>query len=307
MRLDFNVLWVDDQQNLVTSTKDRIEYLVRKEGFRLQVQFAESIEKAKLFLSNDIYGDHIDLILMDYDLGAGGKGDDGLVEVRNIFEYKDVIFYSAHASSLPALVAEKQLQGIFCSTRDTLHETVLGVFDSLMKKVLDIDHSRGIVMGATSDIDHLIVGCLSSTFEHGCEDNRLHAFQTVERHLEEKSKKFAKDTAKIAAIKHISELLDFHHTYTSNDRMRLLTALFERDGRFSEAVNSIKEYLEKTVPRRNDLAHLRVEANGFSRKLFNRKGEELTQQEMRELRLALLNFQEIIEVLMSEIGISKLN
>lgn len=303
MRLDFNVLWVDDQKNLVRSTKDRIEYLIRKEGFRLQVEFADSIDTARAFLSNDIYGDHIDLILMDYDLGAGGKGDDGLVEVRNIFEYKDVIFYSAHASSLPALVAEKQLQGIFCSTRDTLHETVLGVFDSLMKKVLDIDHSRGIVMGATSDIDYLILNCLNSNFESGCDDHRSHAFQTVDRHLKEKTKKFEKDAAKIAAIKHVSELIDFHHMYTSNDRMRLLTALFERSGRFSDAASSIKEYLDKTVPRRNDLAHLRVEVNGFSRKLYNRSGEELTAEQMRELRLALLNFQELAEMLLKEMEI----
>ena len=36
----------------------------------------------------------VDLILMDYDLGPGKKGDEGLSEVREIFPYKDIVFYS---------------------------------------------------------------------------------------------------------------------------------------------------------------------------------------------------------------------
>jgi hypothetical protein len=32
MRLDFNVLWVEDSQGNVQAQKDRIEALIRKEG-----------------------------------------------------------------------------------------------------------------------------------------------------------------------------------------------------------------------------------------------------------------------------------
>ena len=34
MRLDFNVLWVEDNQRNVQSQRERIELLIRKEGFR---------------------------------------------------------------------------------------------------------------------------------------------------------------------------------------------------------------------------------------------------------------------------------
>ena len=76
MRLDFNVLWVEDQREGVEAQLDRIKLLVKREGFRLQVIFAPSVNEAKSFLSQDIYGDHIDMILMDYDLGAGIQCDD---------------------------------------------------------------------------------------------------------------------------------------------------------------------------------------------------------------------------------------
>ena len=85
MRMDFNVLWVDDQKGAVETTRDRIEFLIRKEGFRLNTIFSPSIDDAKRYLADDIYGDHIDLVLMDFDLGAGARGDEGLIEVRNLF------------------------------------------------------------------------------------------------------------------------------------------------------------------------------------------------------------------------------
>ena len=83
MRLDFNVLWIENQQDSVQSQKKRLEHVIRQEGFRLRVAFASSVEDALKYLAEDIYTDHVDLILMDYDLGPGMKGNEGLVEVRH--------------------------------------------------------------------------------------------------------------------------------------------------------------------------------------------------------------------------------
>jgi len=41
------------------------------------------------------------------------------------------------------------------------------LFENLVRKVLDIDHMRGIVMGATSDIDELIRECLRAFDKDG--------------------------------------------------------------------------------------------------------------------------------------------
>src|SRR5690349_15606136 len=119
MRLDFNVLWVEDQPANVRAQSDAIDRQIRAEGFRLQTQFASSVDEARKYLGSDIYGDHIDLILMDYDLGAGERGDQGLVDVRNVFPYKDIVFYSARAADLSGMVAERQISGVFCSDRES--------------------------------------------------------------------------------------------------------------------------------------------------------------------------------------------
>lgn len=301
MRLDFNVLWVEDNQKNVASQRERIEYLIQKEGFRLRVLFASSVAEAKTHLSDDIYGDHIDLVLMDYDLGAGARGDQGLVEVRNIFPYKDIVFYSSQGPDLPDMVANKKVQGVFCSARDSLTDTVEGLFEALVKKVLDIDHSRGIVMGATSDIDHLISDCLVSSFDASDDVCRQAALGVVSRHAKEKRQSFEKDLVGLAAVNHVNELQELHNIYTSNDRLRLLKNMLKGDNSHSESVAAIDNYLSKTVPVRNNLAHVRVKVAGFSRKLFDRKGIELTNSQMKLLRQELLEYQDHFEALSEQL------
>lgn len=301
MRLDFNVLWVEDQPKNVGAYEKKIDRLIRKEGFKLQTQFAISVADAKKFLSSEIYGDHIDLILMDYDLGGAPMGDEGLVAVREIFSYKDIVFYSADVAGLLKKVAEKRIQGIFCSTRDDLPDTVEGVFQSLVKKVVDIDHSRGIVMGATSDIDHFVNDCLVSAYEKSDNASQKKALALIASRVAEIRERFEEGVKKADTVSHVSELFELHHIYTSVDRLNLLRKILTGGGKHTQQCASMKVYAEKTVPKRNDLAHLRVLRNGFSRKLLDRYGKELTSEEMRALRLALLEHQEILEALAAEL------
>jgi len=306
MRLDFNVLWIEDQQNNVRSQKAKMESSIKNEGFRLNVKFASSIDEGRKFLSDGIYGDHIDLILMDYDLGPGMKGDEGLWVVRNIFPYKDIIFYSARAQDLANLVATQKVPGIFLSDREDLPDSVNGIFEALIKKVLDIDHSRGIIMGVTSDIDALICESLIQIFD-GCATEKQEEIRSnIIKKLEEIEKKVPSTIATIKkSITHVSDLFEYHAIYTSNERVQLL----RKSRKIKEATLSIGEdidqkisdYSSKITPLRNDLAHVHTKVDGFSRKLFDRKGNELTSDKMKEIRLMLLEFQELFENILRDL------
>lgn len=301
MRLDFNVLWVEDNQNNVLSQKTAIERAIRREGFRLRVEFAGSVDSATTYLSTDIYGDHIDLILMDFDLGPGKKGDEGLSAVRDIFPYKDIVFYSGMSTAeLIGKASAQNVQGIFVANRDALPDVVEGVFENLVKKVLDIDHSRGIVMGATSDIDKVIFEGLSKVFDNCSNDQKKLAMEAIQKRLEEKREAFEKSADAIKAIKHVADLIDHHGIYTSDDRFRLLQKLMKQLALHEAHNGNFEGYRTTVMPRRNDLAHLRVERSGFSRKFYDRKGIELTTADMRSLRVALLEFQEILDEIFPE-------
>lgn len=297
MRMDFNILWVENQQDLVQAQKERLELLVRREGFRLQVKFVESVDAAVASLGDDVYTDHVDLVLMDYDLGAGKKGDEGLVEVRHLIPYRDVIFYSSQANELVKMVLERGVEGVFCSTRDDLPDRCFGVFEALIKKVVDIDHSRGIVMGSTSDIDHFVMDALVASFDRCDDDGKAAALAQVQKDLEKMRERFEKAAGDIAAVKHLSDLFDHHAFYTSVDRIELLRKVLKAGAPDAHKASdaTLIEYIQKTLPRRNDLAHVRVQVDGFSRKLVNRKDVELTAADMKALRLQLLQHHESIE------------
>lgn len=295
MRLDFNVLWVEDNQGAVESQKDRIASILRKEGFRLAVQFAASVDEATGFLSNSIYGDHIDLVLMDYDLGAGKKGDEGVSEVRGIFEYKDIIFYSGQTTgSLAGMIAERQIPGVFTSHRLDLPDVVSGVFENLVRKVLDIDHSRGIVMGATSDIDHMVNEGLAELFDRN-EALREEFLKLVRERMVAKKESLNDALAAIDKITHLNELGQHHLVYSSDERFRLLVKILKAVDLHQDHKQKFDAYREKIMPKRNVLGHVTVVREGFSRRLYDNKGNELTVEAMRELRSGLLDFHELFE------------
>ncbi len=295
MRLDFNLLWVEDQRDRVKAQHDRIATTIRKEGFKLNAQFASTVADAKKFISDDIYADHVDLIVMDYDLGPGPKGDKGIVDLRQTLPYKEIIFYSAQAADLLGLLHAAKVDGVYVSTREDLTTNVDGVFQMLVKKVIDIEHSRGIVMGATSEIDHLINDCLVGYFNACDEGSRAKILAAIAARVGEIKKRFESELEKLGAIKHVSEIAPLHATYTSADRLKLLRKVLDMLNQHKDKKEQLVSYGEKVVPRRNDMAHVRVEVNGFSRKLFDREKKELTVEHMRELRVAILESRELFE------------
>jgi hypothetical protein len=275
--------------------RERIGFLLRKEGFRANAEFAISVAQAQSFLGNDIFGDHIDLVLMDYDLGNGPNGSAGIEMVRDTFPFKDIVFYSASGiQKLQQSLSEGKYQGIFYSSRQDLPDTAVGVFRALVKKVLDIEHSRGIVMGATSEIDYFINELLAVVFGKADEQLKATALKIVVEQLKENRKTFEKESKKVEALTDLAAIADFHHIYTSAHRLRLLRKMLEAAGTHAAERESMLQYAD-TMPQRNDLAHVRVVRNGFSRKLYNRSGKEITTEDMQALRVALLENHELFE------------
>lgn len=301
MRLDFNILWVEDQPAQVNAQKESIERRMRSEGFKLQTQFASSVEDARSHLGDSIFGDHVDLVLMDYELAGNANGGEGLEAVREKYPYKDIVFYSAKVpTELKSLVAQKEISGVFCTYRNDLTNTVLGVFSVLVKKVLDIDHSRGIVMGATSEIDDFINRSLDTYLAKSDEKVKAAAIDIVRKEIEKLRKEYDEEFGKIEAISDLAELKSHHRVYTSVKRLILLRKLLKSSGRAEKEIEAMIKY-EQTVPTRNTLAHVTVMREGFARRIKKRDGTELTIDDMRALRVELLEHHEVFEALLNSL------
>lgn len=162
MRLDFNVLWVEDQPGGVVAQGKAIGRNMAEEGFEFKPTMCTGLDEVQRRLSDDLFTDEVDLILVDWDLGKGVEGQTVITGIRERIPYKDVVFYSAvtDTKKLREASFSEGHEGVYFVHRNDLVDEVTSLFKSVVKKVLDLDHTRGIVMGATSDVDQMARECL---------------------------------------------------------------------------------------------------------------------------------------------------
>ncbi len=259
MRLDFNVLWVDDQPDRVAAQIKSIALQMAAEGFEFKPRQCTTMDQVEAAISEHVFTDEIDLILVDWDLGNNLHGEDAIDRIRQIVQYKDVVFYSGEATvpELRQKAYEKKLEGVYCASRQDLIDEVVGVFESLIKKVLDLDHTRGIVMGATSDIDHMVNACL--TLAHGKldEEGKVKFVEEALKRVADQVKNIVKQGEKLQANPSVDALFKAHMLFTSDNRLRMLASILGKEEFTAYAVGAetVKTYREGVVGDRNTLGH----------------------------------------------------
>ncbi|MDB6444047.1 hypothetical protein PII47_11675 [Pseudomonas sp. 21TX0197] len=295
MRLDFNVLWVDDQPDRVTAQITSIASKMAVEGFEFKPRQCTTIKQMESAISEDVFTDEVDLILVDWDLGNDEHGEDAIERIRQIIQYKDVVFYSGQASvvELRKKAYDKQLEGVYCAGRADLVDEVVGVFESLIKKVLDLDHTRGIVMGATSDIDHMVNSCL--TLAHAKLDDAGKALfieEAMKRVLEQ-VENVARQGEKLRLAPNVDALFKSHMLFTSDHRLRMLASILgmKEFAEHAVGVTTVRSYRESVVHDRNTLGHAVLVPHGKPNTVIDDTGKTVDIVQMRELRKLILGLR----------------
>jgi hypothetical protein len=295
MRLDFNVLWVDDQPDSVAAQILRIEKQMESEGFHFNATPCQTFDLVQDLVRDNVFTDEVDLVLVDWDLGNNLQGQDVIALIRDTVRYKDVVFYSAQTpvDELRKLAFDRGLEGVYCASRGELVDEVLGVFESLVKKVLDLDHMRGIVMGATSDIDHMVNECLLVMNGQLDAAGKLEMFKKALAYVQQRIDGLLETAEKLKQATTFEELFAAHMIMTANDRLRLLCGALKTKtfGAHRSYRPSIVKYQQDTVPKRNDLGHLVLVPEGKPSSVVTTGGNTVNVDEMRELRKLILELR----------------
>lgn len=294
MRLDFNVLWVDDQPNRVDAQIKRISKQMEDEGFQFNSILCMSMNEVRDKLGAHVFTDEIDLILVDWDLGEGQQGQDAIATIREGVPYKDVVFYSGQpADTLRRLAFEAGVEGIYCANREDLVDEVLGVFDSLVKKVLDLDHTRGIVMGATSDIDFMVNECLAAIHAQSDDDGKRALLAHAREFIDAKIKELTELAEKMQSATSFPELFEAHLVFTAYDRLRVLARALNTPALQAQKGyrKSVTSYQQDVVPKRNVLGHVARVLQGEAYVLVDYKGNVYTLDSTRDLRKLILGLR----------------
>ena len=304
MRLDFNVLWVDDQPASVAHQIKYIKLQMAAEGFEFKPRPCSTIDEVVQVVEDHVFADQIDLILVDWDLGNNMHGEDAIERIREIVQYKDVVFYSGQASvvELRKKVYERELEGVYCASREGLVDEVIGVFESLIKKVLDLDHTRGIVMGATSDIDHMVKNCLALAHDKLDDIGKAELIEKAMKRVDRQVKSIAKQGEKLKNEPSVEALLKAHMLFTSDHRLRMLSSILGMDefADYSNNVEMVERYRDGVVGKRNILGHAVLVPSGKPSSVIDGAGETVNLEEMRELRKLILGLRTDFRTLLED-------
>ncbi|MCE5981762.1 hypothetical protein [Pseudomonas sp. LF19] len=262
MKLDFTILWIDDQPKHVRSFSEGMKFRLRDMGFDLQILTAETLDQVDEYVRGHVHDDAIDLVMVDYDLGTGNGngGEEALQKVREKFPFKELLFYSASDRELLREIAFKaKVDGAHFSTRLSLVEDAMHVVNKLVSKVLDIDHMRGVVMSASSDIDYMVEVSLLSVYGRLSDEEKLAFRASIVGQISKKIDDWQKDLAKGAGKESLEKLLALRHLFSANDR---LASLLEQlscgwtTEQHNQYLEKVKVYKDTIVPKRNKLAHV---------------------------------------------------
>jgi CheY-like chemotaxis protein len=297
MRLDFNVLWIDDQPTGVIGAIENLRFHVAEEGFMLQVKQVTNVEEALELVTDHVLVDQIDLVLVDFDLGVGdgSGGEKVLAAMKTAMPYKEVVFYSAAATAdLRKRAFDEGVEGVYCANRMSLADTVKGVFDALVKKVLDIDHCRGIILGATSDIDYLVNDILRAIDTELDAEQRAELIGRALKMIDSNLDRSRKARDKLAEAATMEAVLEQHQLFTSANRLQLLRVITENryEEEQPELGEMLKEYVNRIPQVRNMFGHVPLAAGDAHKALSDFGGATVDPDTLRDVRKELIRFRD---------------
>jgi len=154
MRLSFSVLWFDDSEDYFDSLNiDPLVQEIFSWGFYPDIQRVTTPEDFK----NHHPFEKLDLIIVDRNLENYPDGEEFIADLRSNAIYTEVIFYTAgNVNDLWDAIREKKLEGVFVSSRNDILPKISKVGLQSIRKVLDLENMRGIVMAEVAELDHLL-------------------------------------------------------------------------------------------------------------------------------------------------------
>lgn len=180
MRLSFSILWFDDSEEYFDSLPlDSLEEIILSSwGFFPKINTVTTSDE---FIECAPFNSY-DLIVMDYDLQTSKNGADFIAHIRNNTVYTEVIFYTAgETRNLWKMIHEKELEGVFISSRSEIFSKIEKVGQQSIRKVLDLENMRGIVMAEVGELDYLLDEIITIGIEELEEQQRRKIYEKFYR------------------------------------------------------------------------------------------------------------------------------
>jgi CheY-like chemotaxis protein len=295
MRLNYKIVWFEDDSGFFDSLGlDKIEEHLDANGFDAMIHRMSGDEDLPTVIKE---AQKSDLIIMDFGLEGGNFGDELIKQIRDLNINTEVIFYSNRGvGQLREFVRDKELDGIFCRPRDGIEHEVLPVIDSTIRKVLDLENSRGLAMAELGDLD-LVMNSIIIDVHNSSSERAIFIKGKMKKRLESHLKSMAKELEGFdsLAIGALVENLD------STKRLNTMISIC-KELKLTSDQAQLRGYHDEVIVPRDCLGHGIPEEteNGY---VFRHRGKEYiyNAESSTSLRNGFRRFKKQLEELRKEL------
>ncbi|AFY21381.1 hypothetical protein [Pseudomonas sp. UW4] len=291
MHLEYRILWFEDQIANIKPYQDNIRNAISRLGFNPKIETREVVTGAGDPLADLPLSRDVDLVMMDWKLGGGFDGAKLAKRLKVYYRDTDMVFYSSEsAATLRRLIFDQDIDGVFCFHRTNLSDRTIGLVQSQLRKMLDLNHMRGIVMAATSDLDQAMIECLEKIQPLISAEDKDAFVKGIGTKISESLRSKANEIDRLMERGRLDKLLK-EPSFGAALRLSILQdEIAKIADRISEVhlLERLALYRDEVIGPRNDFAHRRaVLAN--DQLVLEGRTQPFTQESMIALRLKLLS------------------
>lgn len=250
MKLTYSILWFDDTEDFFDSLDlDPLKETVKSWGFDAKIEFVSDPGE---FMGYSPFKD-FDLIIVDYNLeNFDAHGQDFIKKIRGHDVYTEIIFYSANpASELWDAIRSQLLEGIFVSNRPGVLSKIEKVANQSVKKILDLENMRGIVMAEIGDIDLILNELIEVGLNGLDEEKQNQVFESFKSRLSSQLEKANEEFKRFIENPSISGVI--YLCSDSYKRWLLLKSIAKRHSKLN--TKGLGDFNNEVLIPRNCLAH----------------------------------------------------
>jgi CheY-like chemotaxis protein len=161
MNLDFGILWIED--SFSSQEEESLRRRVREAGFIARVDVIPNGDGIDEFARLHALYHRFDIILLDYRL-KDENGNELAPAVRRLFPSTTILFYSGSVAEeeLRRMIAEKEVEGVYCSARDRFIDRTGALIDQTARALDRLSGMRGLAMRVVAECDEVMKKAMSS-------------------------------------------------------------------------------------------------------------------------------------------------
>ena len=304
MRREYQILWIDDQTELLHGYRESVQAHLNLKGFDLKVREVSKVsEKVISEIEDDLKRlNPYNLILVDHNLADGQKGASFAKRLRDVI-YTDIVYYSdTDITELRAKLFEEEVDGVYISNRTSLHDDVKNIIDDQIKRDFDAINMRGFMLDALSQMEGLLRDKYAEFFQSLSADEREQKIQEMIHAIGARQEKSQERIKKLRANGDVSGMLNCTSLVTLDVVRDALKGLVP-DG---ERILGSKSEFHKLQEGRNRWAHdsISLDKSGQRVILSNDKShkEGYGREEFEKMRVLLGSVGAELEACVSEVA-----